>query len=141
MKILTRNAFGAALTLLLDLTFIPHFGVRAAAFDNVITECYVAIASYVIAKKYIKFTLKLNNTLKIALSALVMAVVIYLLRDPTYQFIQNKNVFVLIPVGAVVYVGMLFFTKTITPEMLAMIRKPKPAPANAQKITPDGDNF
>lgn len=143
MKILTRNAFGAALTLILDLTFIPMFGVRAAAFDNVITECYVAVASYLIAKKYIKFTISFKNTIKIAFSAIVMAAVIYVLRDPTYQFIQNKNVFVLIPLGAMIYIGMLFLTKTITPEMLAMIRKPKPVPATAgdQKTMPGIDGL
>jgi len=137
MKILWRNAFGAALTFILDITFIPHFGVRAAAFDNVITECYVAVASYLIAKKYVKFKIKLTNTFKIAISALVMAVTIYLLRDLTYQLIQNKNVFLLIPLGGIIYIGMLFLTKTITPEMIDMIRRPKLAPESAQKTTPD----
>ncbi len=125
MKILTRNAIGALLTLTLDLTLIPHFGVRAAAFDNVITEGYVAVASYLIAKRYLKFTIKLKNTLKIAVSALVMSTMLYLLRDPTYHYLQNKNVFLLIPLGALIYIGMLFATRTITPEMLALIRKPK----------------
>jgi O-antigen/teichoic acid export membrane protein len=137
MKILTRNAIGAALTLILDLTLIPHFGVRAAAFDNVITECYVALASYYLAKKYVKFKLSLKNTFKIAVSALVMAAVVYFLRDPTYIFLQNKNVFLLIPLGGLVYVGMLFLTKTITPEMMAMIRKPKAVPAGAQQEIPE----
>jgi len=141
MKILARNAFGAVLTFALDYTLIPFFGVRAAAFDNVITECYVALASYFIAKKYVKFKIKLGNTFKTAICAIVMGVVVYLLRDPTYQLIQNKNIFVLIPIGGIVYIVMLIVTKTITPEMIAMVKKPKPAPASIQKEMPDVDGF
>jgi len=125
MKLLTRNAIGAALTVVLDLFLIPQFGVRGAAFSNVVTEAYVAIASFLIARHYIKFHVSLKNSLKILLSALVMAACLYALRDFTYRFIQNKNLFLLIPVGAMVYIAMLFLTKAITKDMLALIRKPK----------------
>ena len=137
MKILTRNAIGACLTVILDFTLIPQFGVRAAAFDNVLTECYVAVASYFIAKHYIKFTLSFKNTFKTFLSAIVMAGVLYLLLPIFGHYIQNKSVFILIPLGGIVYVGMLFLTKTITKDMLTLIRKPKPIPAAEQKSMPD----
>jgi O-antigen/teichoic acid export membrane protein len=126
MKLLTRNAVGAALTIILDLLLIPAFGVRGAAFTNVITELYVAIASYMIARHYIKFKISLKTSAKIMLSALVMAVCIHYLRDFTYTYIQNKNLFLLVPAGAAIYLAMLLLTKTITKEMFAMIRKPKP---------------
>jgi O-antigen/teichoic acid export membrane protein len=127
MKLLTRNAIGAALTIGLDLLLIPYFGVRGAAFSNVVTELYIALASYFIAKHFVKFTISLKNTFKITLSALVMALTIYALRDFSYHFVQNKNIFLLIPVGGAVYIAMLFLTRAITKDMLAMIRKPKPA--------------
>jgi O-antigen/teichoic acid export membrane protein len=126
-KLLIRNAIGAGLTLILDIIFIPYYGVRAAAFTNVLTECYVAFASYLIAKHYIKFKINLRNTFKTIFAAVVMAVVLYLLRDPTYKYLQNKNIFLLIPVGCAIYVAILFLTKAITKEMIAMIKKPKPA--------------
>lgn len=141
MKILIRNAIGAALTIILDFTLIPHFGVRAAAFDNVLTECYVAVASYLIAKRYIKFKLSFKNTFKMAVCALVMAGAIELVEPFAQHYIQNKSVFLLIPFGGVIYVGMLFLTKTITPEMLALIRKPKPATVAEQKTMPDLDGL
>jgi len=125
IKLLTRNAIGAALTIVLDLLLIPQFGVRGAAFSNVVTEAYVAVASYLIARHYIKFQVSLKNSSKILLSALVMAVCLYALRDFTYGFIQNKNLFLLIPMGTVIYIAMLFITKAITKDMLAIIRKPK----------------
>jgi O-antigen/teichoic acid export membrane protein len=126
MKLLTRNAVGAALTIIIDLVLIPGFGVRGAAFANVVTELYVAIASYLIARHYIKFKISLKTSAKIILSALVMAVCINYLRDFTYTYIQNKNLFLLVPVGAAIYLGMLILTRTITKDMMAMIRKPKP---------------
>jgi len=141
MKILTRNAFGALLTVLLDILLIPYFSIRAAASVNVITECYVAVASYFIAKKYIKFKIKLGNTFKTLICAVVMGLVVYFLKEPTYHYIQNKNIFVLIPLGVVVYGIMLLVTKTITPEMMAIARKPKPIPADAQKKMPEDDKF
>lgn len=125
MKLLVRNAIGAVLTIILDLMLIPYYGVRGAAFSNVVTELYVATASYLIAKHYVKFTLSFKNSFKIILSSLVMGVVVWLLRDFTYPYIQNKNIFLLVPTGAAVYVAMLLLTRTITKEMMAMIRKPK----------------
>jgi O-antigen/teichoic acid export membrane protein len=139
-KILKRNAIGAALTVILDFTLVPHFGVYAAAVDNVITEGYVAIASYLIAKHYIKFKINFKNTFKIAFCAIVMGVTLKFLEPVFGQYLQNKAIFLLIPVGAAIYAGMLYITKTITPEMLALIRKPKSAPAAAQKEMP-GDQL
>ncbi len=126
MKILTRNIIGACLTIILDISLIPHFGVQAAAFDNVVTEGYVATASYFLAKHYLKFKLSFKNTFKTAICALTMAVFLYLIQGTFFSFLQNKAVFILIPLGGVVYVGMLFFTKTITQEMINMVKKPKP---------------
>ncbi len=132
MKLLTRNAIGVLLTIVLSLLLIPQFGVRGAAFSSVVTEFYVAVASYMIAKRYIKFTISFKSTYKTIFSTLVMALVIYALRDFTYGIMQNKNIFVLIPLGGVIYVGMLFLTKTITKEMIALIRKPKPSVVQAE---------
>jgi O-antigen/teichoic acid export membrane protein len=136
-KLLARNAFGALLTVILDLLLIPHFGVRGAAFSNVVTEFYIALASYLIAKRFVKFKINLKNTFKITLSAVVMALSIFMLRDITYKFLQNKNLFILLPIGCAIYVGMLFLTRTITPDMLAMIKKPKTSVSPIES----GENF
>ncbi len=129
MKLLTRNAIGALLTIGLNLVLIPYFGVRGAAFSNVVTELYIALASYFIAKHYVQFNISLKNTFKVLVSALVMAAAIYALRDISYKFVQNKNIFLLIPVGGALYVAMLFLTRAITKDMIAMIRKPKQSAA------------
>ncbi len=124
MSLLKRNAIGAILTIGADLILIPHFGARGAAITNVITEGYVMVASYLIAKHYINFQINLKSTFKMALSSIVMGIVIFFLRDPTFYYLQNKNIILLVPVGAVVYIGMLFFTKTLSKEMLGLLKKP-----------------
>ncbi len=134
IQILIRNAIGACMTIALDIALVPRFGVRAAAFDNIITEFYVAMASYFLAKKYIKFKLQFKTTFKILFSAVIMGIFLYFVRDPTINLIQNKGVFILIPLGALVYFASLFLTKAITPEMLALIRKPKTADATGESI-------
>ena len=133
-KLLIRNAVGAGLTIIIDLILIPYFGIRGAAFTNVLTEAYVAIASYLIAKHYIDFSISFKNTFKSMFAALVMGVVLYFLKDPSYAILQNKNILVLLPLGAVIYVGMLLLTKTITPEMMALVRKPAQPTANDEAL-------
>jgi hypothetical protein len=63
-----------------------------------------------------------------------MALAIFLLRDISYKFLQNKSIFILLPIGCGVYIAMLFLTRTITKEMIDLIRKPRPATA---PIEPD----
>ncbi len=126
-KLLPRNLFGAALTVLLTWWWIPQWGVRGAAFANVLTEFYIFVASYVLAKRYIDFDLKFKNFWKILLSTIVMGVVVYAAREPSYYLLnlQNKNFILLIPLGGVVYIGMLLITGALTKEMIQMVMKKK----------------
>lgn len=124
-KLLVRNLIGAALTILLSWIWIPQWGVRGAAFANVITEFYIFVASYVLAKRYVNFSINLRKFWKILLSTAVMGVVVWSARAPTYNLahLGNKNVIILIPLGAVVYIGMLMMTNTLTKDMLKMVMK------------------
>ena len=122
-KLLIRNTFGALITLVLGLVVIPYFGVTGAAINNVIAEFYVAVASYFIAKHYVKFDIKLKNAFKTVFSAIVMGVSVYFLRGPTFLFLRNANLLVLIPIGGIIYFGLLYATGAINQEVLAMIKK------------------
>lgn len=57
-----------------------------------------------------------------------MGISIKLLLSPLGNLIGNKAVFLLIPFGGIVYIGALFLTKTITKEMIHMVRPKKLAP-------------
>ncbi len=125
--LLVRNLIGAALTLVLGLITIPMYGVRGAAFNNVVAEFYVAIASYLIARRFVKFTLSYKTALKSILAATVMGFAVYYARWPTFGWFNlgNANILILIPFGGVIYLGILVMTKALNKEIIAMIRKPK----------------
>ncbi len=132
VKVLTRNAIGFALTLIINFFLIPYLGARGAAITTVITECYVLFASYFIAKHYISFKIDFKNTLKMIFSATVMAIAVFYLRELTYPYIQNKNLLIIIPVAAFIYFGLLWITKVITPEMLSILKKGKNEPSTSE---------
>jgi len=126
-KLLYVNGTGAILAILLNLLLIPYIGARGAAVTDILVEMFVASAAFFFARKYLDFKLKFNNTIKIVFSGLVMGAVVYYLKEPTYHLfnLQNKNIIFLIPIGAVIYIGLMFALKVITPDMINMIRKSK----------------
>jgi len=52
----------------------------------------------------------------------VMGFVVWILRDPLYDTMQNFNFFVLLPLGGGVYVLMLWVTGVIDKERLRLMR-------------------
>lgn len=135
VDILKRNLVGAIFTFILDFIFIPYFGVRAAAFSNVLTELYVAVASFMIARHYLKFKIELKNALKAVACAVIMGLVVSYFHNLLYPILQNKSLLITIPIGGIVYFSLLFLSKTITKEMLNMVRKRKPVPELTQSET------
>lgn len=126
-KLLVRNLIGAALTVLLSWWWIPMWGVRGAAFANILTEFYIFVASYILARRYVDFEIKLGRLVKIILSTVVMGAAVWYLKEPTYYLwnLQNKNFILLIPMGGIIYISMLLLTGALTKEMIQMVMKKK----------------
>jgi O-antigen/teichoic acid export membrane protein len=122
-KLLYINGACAAFNIIANLIVIPHYGFRGAAFTSILSELFILIATYYVAKKYLEFSIDLKKLGKIIFSAAVMGVVVYFLQAPTYALVQNWNVLLLIPIGAIVYAVMLLITKTVDKDMLRMMRK------------------
>jgi O-antigen/teichoic acid export membrane protein len=122
-KLLYINGACAAFNIIANLIVIPHYGFRGAAFTSILSELFILIATYYVAKKYLEFSIDLKKLGKIIFSAAVMGIVVYFLQAPTYALVQNWNVLLLIPIGAIVYAVMLLITKTVDKDMLRMMRK------------------
>lgn len=124
-KLLYINGTGAALAIILNLILIPQLNARGAAITDIIVEFVVALGAYLMAKKYLDFKINFLNTFKILFAGIVMGLTVYFLKDSTYYLfnLQNKNIIFLIPLGAVIYIGLLFMLKVITPEMIKMLKK------------------
>ncbi len=127
-KILYINAACVVFNIVTNLIFIPQYGFRAAAVTSVLSEMLILIATYITAKKYLKFSISFKNLFKIILSALIMGAVITVLQPISYKFVQNWNVLLLVPIGMLVYFSMLLITKTIDQNMLALIRRGEKTP-------------
>jgi len=121
-KLLYISASGALFNIIANLLVIPTWGFRGAAFTSVLSEILIVILAAIMLKKYFDYRLKLGGAFKIALSALVMGAVVYVLRDPLYARIENFNFLVLVPLGALVYAGMLWLTGVVSKERLALLR-------------------
>lgn len=126
-KLLYVNGTGAVLAVVLNLFLIPELGARGAAITDIIVELFVALGAYLFAKKYLDFKISLKNTFKIIVAAAAMGAAVHFATEPTAVLfgLGNKNILLLIPLGGVVYISLLFIFKVITPEMIALVRKPK----------------
>ncbi len=129
-KLLYINGACAIFNIVANLIVIPHYGFRGAAFTSILSELFILIATYYVARRYLDFSIDFKKLGKIILSAAVMGAVVYLLQAPTYAYIQNWNVLVLIPIGGVVYGIMLLATKAVDKEMLRMMRKGEEKPTS-----------
>lgn len=122
-KLLYISAACVLFNLVGNLLFIPTYGFRAAAVTSVLSELFILLGNYYLAKRHFDFTIPLKNFGKIVISAIIMGVVVHSLEDITYQYLQNWNVIILVAVGVAVYTYMIFATKTITKEKIKLILK------------------
>jgi len=94
--------------IILNLLLTPRYGILAASLITVATELLGTILFYNIFRRALGPGLGLSSMLRMALSVGLMSVAVYLLRD--------LNVFILVGIGAVVYIALIWFTRTLTPE-------------------------
>lgn len=125
IKLLYISGGCVLFNILVNTVTVPLYGFRGAAATSVLSELFILIGTYLAARKYLDFQISFKNLLKIIFSALVMGAVLYLLEPLSDQYLKHWGVLILIPAGAAVYVAMLFLTKTISGEMLSLLKKPK----------------
>jgi O-antigen/teichoic acid export membrane protein len=100
--------FEAVVNLILNLIFIPQYGMIAAAVVTVATELSGALLFYLVFRREFGAGLDLRHSLRLAFCAAIMGIVIYLLQD--------ESLLVSIPVGAAVYGVATLLTNALTPE-------------------------
>ncbi len=122
-KLLWINLGAIVMNLALNMLVIPKYGFRGAAVTSVIAECYILAVTFITAKKFLTFDLKLGNLAKIILSSVVMGAAVLFLRDPTFSLLENKNLLLLIPLGATIFAAMLWLTGVITRARLREVFK------------------
>ncbi|NCB41892.1 MAG: polysaccharide biosynthesis protein [Clostridia bacterium] len=118
-----RNLFVGALVKIVItyvLTGIPSINVRGAAFGTVMAYFVASLLNLLSVKKYTNATIDFNLTfLKPLVSALVMGIAVTISYHAMPLSVGNSLSTVFsISIGAVVYVCMIFITKSISVEEL-----------------------
>lgn len=129
------NIGAIAINLLINALVIPEWGFRGAAMTSVIAECYILVATYIVSHRHLSYKLRFGNFFKIMVSAVIMGIIIWLLRDPTFDLVENKNLLLLVPIGGAIYVSMLFVTGVLSREKIQSVLK-KDVAKEAPEIIP-----
>lgn len=123
VRLMFINAGAVIFNLIGNILVIPLWGFRGAAATSVISELIILIFTYWAAQKMLGFHLSVRTFFRTLLSTLVMGAIVYaglvLMADKWFFW----QLLVLVPIGGLVYIVLMFKTKAITPEMMALLRK------------------
>jgi O-antigen/teichoic acid export membrane protein len=122
-KLLIINFFGVVFNIVTNLIFIPVYGFIGAAITTAISELIILTGTYLYLKKNVTLNLPIINSLKIIASGLIMGFVVFIFQKPTYNFLENFNIFLLIPLGAMVYLATLHLLKALPYDEIKRILK------------------
>lgn len=117
----TKILGGAAITaglinLILNILFIPYFGIIAAAVTTLISYAILGLTMYYYSRKYMKFEINLSFIMKSILSSIVMVLVIYVF-NPTGII----KILLSIGIGTIIYFCVLSFLKGFEKKELKII--------------------
>lgn len=115
-RLIISNVINAAANFGLNLWLIPRFTYLAAAHMTIVSEVIMLAFSSVIVYQKLQFFPRLMTFLKAGLSAVVMGVVLYAIRD-------NVHVVLATIVGGIVYVLALMATGCLTKDMIRLITR------------------
>ncbi len=94
--------------LVINLILIPQFGIIGSSFATVLTDAFGAMQFYFLFRHEFGAGLQFRRLSRFALAAGVMGVMLLVL--------QNFNVFVLIALGAVCYLGIVWISGAYSPD-------------------------
>lgn len=122
-KLLWINGSCAVFNVALNLMLIPELGFRGAAIAAIATEVLLLILASTVARRYLEFTFSFETIWKVLFSGIAMGLVVWGLRDWSYEIMQNANILVLVPIGGIVYAGMMMLTKGVPKELIELVRR------------------
>ncbi len=123
-KLMLVNAAAVVFNFVSNIIVIPIWGFRGAALTSVASQIFVCILGFYFLRKMIDVRFSLKTATKALFAAATMGSSVWYLQPYFFNlFGGNKSLLLLIPVGGLVYGLVLFITKAITPEMLALVKR------------------
>lgn len=123
MELLAANGIVAIINVALNFLLAPRFGFVGASVSAVAAEGIMFIILFLKIRRQMRYIWDFSFLIKTLFSAAIMGTVLYLAADYFNERLFSKSLFVLIPLGGVVFISIMLFTKAITREMLALFRK------------------
>lgn len=114
-KLVWPNLAMVIFNISLNLILIPRISYVGAAVVTVLTETFIFVAYWWIMHRYIDLRLNLKPLWKVAVSGIILALVL--------KYFGHLNLWMLVPLAGIVYLGMLFALKGIPKNMVATIIK------------------
>lgn len=115
-QLIIGNVVNAIANAGLNLLLIPYFSYVAAAGITIISELIMLGFSSVIVYNKLHFIPRITTFLKAGVSALIMALVLFLIRD-------HVHVLVATGIGGTVYLAALFTTGSLTKDMVGLVMR------------------
>ena len=115
-KILWINVFTALLNILLNIAFIPYWGILGAGFSTLITFFLQTVIFYRFAARHFTFDFGLIELLKICFCSLMFAVIINLLPNQTLT-----SLIVSCFLGGIVYSFLIYKIRVVSSKELRFL--------------------
>lgn len=113
--LISRNVAAILVNVILNLILIPFYSYIAAAFTTVVTEIVMLILAMKIVYKYLPLDLHWGVLLKSLVAGAVMSATLILL--------SQWHILILIPLGGLVYFGVLYLLGGIKKELIVEMIK------------------
>lgn len=108
-KVLISVIVGAITNFTINSIFIPNYGALGAAIGTLCAEFLVTLTQFIETRKYFIFKDFIGNTLKVVLSSLIMAVLVYIISTFFANIIIKTIIGTL--VGILTYILLLFILR------------------------------
>lgn len=106
-----------------NLIFIPYWGFRASGILSILCEIFILATTSWSVWKVLKFKLEFTTFGKIALSCAVMGAVVAVGMHTLSHAWFMIQLGVLVPLGGLVYIGMMLLTRAVNDEARELLRK------------------
>jgi len=114
-KLIWPNAAMVVFNIGMNLLLIPKISYIGAAIVTVLTEILVVASYYFVMRQNIELRLRFSIVWKVVLSGILLAV--------TLKYLSFLSLWYLIPIGAAVYLFIMWLVKGISKEMVLQLVK------------------
>ncbi|MBI5412320.1 flippase [Candidatus Peregrinibacteria bacterium] len=123
VKLMYINAGAVLFNIISNILVVAHWGFRGAAVTSVFSELLILIFTYHVAQRQLGFYLHLKTFSKLIFAALMMGLVLWVGMGLLPHAGAIPQLAILVPIGSVVYLGIIYATRAVTPEMMSLLKK------------------